>query len=152
MIIARTDAVAVEGFEVAIAPVEAYMGAGAGVLFIEAPLSGEELTAIADRFRGRIPLLANMVEGGETPIQGTADLETKGFSIVIFPGGIVWALPRAAVDYYTSLKAHGSNRPFAHRMYDFDGLNAWIGTPEMLALGARYEDDRAPCQTCAGSV
>ncbi len=140
LIIARTDAVAVEGFDAAMARAEAYVAAGADVLFIEAPRSGDELRAITDRFTGQIPLLANMVEGGATPIQTATDLEALGFSIVIFPGGIVRALAKTAEAYYDSLRTHGSNRPFADRMHDFDGLNAKIGTDAMLALGKRYED------------
>lgn len=139
LIIARTDAIAVEGFSAAIDRAEAYVEAGADVLFIEAPRSGEELGKIAETFRGRLPLLANMVEGGATPINAASDLEAAGFSIVIFPGGIVRALARAAGDYYASLAEHGSNRPFADRMYDFNGLNSVIGTPEMLARGRRYD-------------
>ena len=81
-----------------------------------------------------------MVEGGATPLQGASDLEAIGYSIVIFPGGIVRALARTARDYYASLRANGSNRPFADRMFDFDGLNERLGTDEMLALGKSYED------------
>ncbi|GGB43404.1 isocitrate lyase family enzyme [Roseibium aquae] len=140
LIIARTDAIAVEGFDAAIARAEAYVEAGADALFIEAPRSGEELSSIAARFSGRIPLLANMVEGGATPIQSAKDLEKAGFSIVIFPGGIVRALARTAVDYYASLHGHGSNRPFSERMFDFDGLNGLIGTDKMLETGKRYDN------------
>ena len=98
---------------------------------------------MAETFRGRVPLLANMVEGGATPIQSAGDLQQLGFSVVIFPGGIVRALARTAQDYYGSLRAHGSNRPFADRMHDFEGLNEALGTSEMLALGRRYEDGSA---------
>jgi 2-methylisocitrate lyase-like PEP mutase family enzyme len=139
LIIARTDAIAVEGFEPALERAEAYLRAGADALFIEAPRSGDELARIAETFRGRAPLMANMVEGGATPIRAAADLEELGFDLVIFPGGIVRALARTAEAYYRSLRAHGSNAPFADRMFDFAGLNARIGTDEMLALGRRYE-------------
>ncbi|MBR9651319.1 isocitrate lyase/PEP mutase family protein [Thalassovita aquimarina] len=139
LIIARTDAIAVEGFEAAIDRAEAYVEAGADVLFIEAPRTGDELARVANHFRGRIPLLANMVEGGATPIKSAADLEQLGFDIVIFPGGIVRALARCATDYYASLRANGSNTPFKDRMFDFDGLNEVIGTPEMLAIGAELD-------------
>jgi 2-methylisocitrate lyase-like PEP mutase family enzyme len=141
LIIARTDAVAVEGFEKALSRAEAYVAAGADVLFIEALRSHEEMRIVCEQFRGRIPLLANMVEGGATPIRSATDLESIGFSIVIFPGGIVRALARTAEEYYASLKANGSNRPFADRMFDFNGLNSKIGTDDMLAMGKRYEDE-----------
>lgn len=139
LIIARTDAIAVEGFDAAIDRAGSYIDAGADVLFIEAPRDSGELSRIADTFKGRVPLLANMVEGGATPISSATTLEDMGFDIVIFPGGIVRALARSAQDYYASLKATGSNKAFSDRMHDFDGLNAAIGTPEMLALGKRFD-------------
>lgn len=140
LIIARTDAIAVEGFEAACLRAEKYVAAGADVLFIEAPRTSDELQKIVSQFGDRVPLLANMVEGGKTPIKSASDLGALGFSVVIFPGGIVRALARSAQDYYTSLRKAGSNKPFANRMFDFDGLNEVIGTPEMLAQGKRYED------------
>ncbi|WP_099825613.1 isocitrate lyase/PEP mutase family protein [Oceaniglobus indicus] len=139
LIVARTDAIAVEGFTAAVDRAGAYVDAGADVLFIEAPRSGDELSRIAAEFGGRIPLLANMVEGGATPVQAAGDLERLGFSLVIFPGGIVRALAKTAQDYYASLRAHGSNRPFSDRMFDFDGLNGVIGTDAMLASGKRFD-------------
>ena len=138
LIIARTDAIAVEGFSAALDRAEAYVEAGADVLFIEAPQTRAQLETIGTQLGARIPLLANMVEGGTTPITGADDLEEQGFSIVIFPGGIVRALARTAQDYYQSLYKNGSNKPFADRMFDFDGLNEVIGTKEQLERGARY--------------
>ncbi len=140
LIIARTDAIAVEGFSAAIERAETYLEAGADVLFLEAPQNLEQLTSIADRFAPRVPLLANMVEGGATPILGADDLEAQGYSIVIFPGGIVRALAKTAQAYYQSLAENGSNKPFAQNMFDFGGLNEVIGTAEMLDAGARYDD------------
>jgi 2-methylisocitrate lyase-like PEP mutase family enzyme len=139
LIVARTDAIAVEGFSAAADRAEAYIEAGADVLFIEAPRDSDELAKIAQQFGGRIPLLANMVEGGATPISSAQALQEIGFDVVIFPGGIVRALARTAQDYYASLHAAGSNKPFADRMHDFDGLNEAIGTPQMLALGKQFD-------------
>ncbi|MFT6063264.1 MAG: 2-methylisocitrate lyase-like PEP mutase family enzyme, partial [Paracoccaceae bacterium] len=141
LIIARTDAIAVEGLAAAEDRAEMYLEAGADALFIEAPRTGDEMAAICARFRGRAPLLANMVEGGETPISSAADLDAMGFSIVIFPGGIVRALARTAEDYYASLAANGSNRPFKDRMFDFRGLNDRIGADAMLATGKRFDGE-----------
>ncbi len=139
LIIGRTDAIAVEGFPAAMDRAGAYLEAGADVLFIEAPQSRAQLEEIARTFVGRVPLLANMVEGGTTPITGADDLQGLGFSIVIFPGGIVRALAHTARNYYESLAAHGSNMPFKERMFDFNGLNEVIGTAEMLERGRRYD-------------
>ncbi|WBV44498.1 oxaloacetate decarboxylase [Pseudoroseomonas cervicalis] len=140
LIIARTDAVAVEGMEAALDRARLYAEAGADVLFVEAPRSREQMARIATELGGLRPLLANMVEGGDTPISSAATLGEMGFRLVIFPGGIVRALAHTARDYYASLAAHGSNQPFAERMFDFGALNALIGTPEMLALGETYAD------------
>jgi 2-methylisocitrate lyase-like PEP mutase family enzyme len=142
LIIARTDAIAVEGFASAVIRAEAYLAAGADVLFIEAPQSLEQMQEIASRFAGRVPLLANMVEGGRTPVRSVAELGEIGFKLVIFPGGLARALAKAATDYFASLKQHGSTLPFADRMLDFDGLNHLLGTADLLELGARYDADR----------
>ncbi|MCH9847720.1 MAG: isocitrate lyase/phosphoenolpyruvate mutase family protein [Betaproteobacteria bacterium] len=139
LIIARTDAIAVEGFDAATCRAEAYIAAGADALFIEAPRSAVELQKIGDQFAGRVPLIANMVEGGATPVLDAQSLEAMGFDIVIFPGGIVRALTKTAQDYYDSLHKSGSNAPFADRMFDFDGLNEAIGTAEFLSLGEKFD-------------
>ncbi len=139
LVIARTDAIAVEGFDRAMERAHAYAEAGADMLFVEAPGSAEELSRVVAGLKDKLPLMANMVEGGRTPIKSTTALEELGFSLVIFPGGIVRALARAAQDFYASLKAHGTTDPFRDRMFDFDQLNAVIGTPQMIAAGKAYE-------------
>ena len=83
--------------------------------------------------------MANMVEGGKTPIVPAPELEKIGFAFVIFPGGIVRALAKTAEEFYGTLKSHGTTDPFRPRMHDFAALNELIGTPAMLALGKRYE-------------
>jgi 2-methylisocitrate lyase-like PEP mutase family enzyme len=141
LIIGRTDAIAVEGFDAAIDRAEAYVEAGADMLFIEAPQSMEEIHQIVKRFGGRVPLMANMVEGGKTPIINAAGLQELGFSFVIFPGGIVRAIAATARDYYANLLSSGSNEAFRNRMFDFAGLNGVIGTDDLLASGKRYDGD-----------
>ena len=138
LVIARTDAVAVEGFERAIERATLYKEAGADMLFVEAPKTREELARVVKALPG-IPLMANMVEGGKTPPLPAAELEAIGFALVIFPGGIERALAHHAAGYYASLAANGTTEPFRNQMLDFDGLNRVIGTPEMIALGKRYE-------------
>ena len=140
LIIARTDAIAVEGFNAALERAELYVEAGADVLFIEAPQERAQLETIASSFSGRIPLMANMVEGGKTPIHGTDDLQSLGFSLVIFPGGVVRAMAKTVGDYYRGLLSTGSNEEFKDRMFDFAGLNEVIGTDKMLMQGDSYGD------------
>jgi len=142
LVIARTDAIAVEGVQPAIDRAGLYAEAGADLLFVEAPGSEAELSAVTSALGGRLPLMANMVEGGKTPVMSAQELEALGFSLVIFPGGIVRAVARTARDFYTTLARDGSSDAFRNRMYDFDALNAVIGTPEMLALGKTYADDQ----------
>ncbi len=138
LIIARTDAIAVEGFEAALERGRRYIEAGADTLFVEAPQSREQMETIVKTFGDRVPLMANMVEGGATPLAEADDLQAMGFSLVIFPGGIVRAVARTARDYYAGLKATGSNAAFSDRMFDFGGLNALIGTDAILEQGERY--------------
>ena len=140
LIIARTDAIAVEGFECALERAEKYLEAGADVLFVEAPENRDQMEEMNFQFSGRVTLLANMVEGGKTPISGADDLEELGYSIVIFPGGTVRAVSFAMQEYMGQLKKTGSTDLWRNRMFDFRGFNDLIGTPEMLAKGERYAD------------
>ena len=139
LILARTDALAVEGFEAAMDRAEQYLSCGVDALFIEALRTPEQMKAACDRFGPRIALLANMVEGGKTPVQSAAVLGDLGFRIVIFPGGTARAVGHLLRRYYASLHEHQTTAPFKDEMLDFDQLNALIGTPELLALGKRYD-------------
>ncbi|NBS72553.1 MAG: carboxyvinyl-carboxyphosphonate phosphorylmutase [Betaproteobacteria bacterium] len=139
LILARTDAVAVEGLDAALDRAEQYLECGVDALFIEALRTVQDMETACKRFAHRIPLLANMVEGGQTPIQSAIELEKIGFRIVIFPGGTVRAIARTLQSYYGSLHQHQTTQPWRDRMLDFDGLNAVIGTPELLQLGKKYD-------------
>ena len=140
LILARTDAVAVEGLGAALDRAEAYLASGADALFIEAVRSAEQMDAVCRRFAARVPLLVNLVEGGKTPMEPVSALQARGFRIAIFPGGTTRAVAHALRGYYGSLREHGSTLPYRDRMLDFDGLNGLIGTPELLALGKRFEE------------
>jgi 2-methylisocitrate lyase-like PEP mutase family enzyme len=138
LILARTDAVAVEGLDAAIERAEAYLEAGADALFIEAVRSAADMDRVCGIFAGRVPMLANMVEGGKTPVQSAPELGERGYRIVIFPGGTARFVARQLTGYYGSLKTHGTTVPRQADMFDFDELNALIGTPELLERGRRY--------------
>jgi 2-methylisocitrate lyase-like PEP mutase family enzyme len=139
LILARTDAVAVEGLEAALDRAQAYFECGVDALFVEAVRSPEQMRAACDRFAQRIPMLANMVEGGKTPVTSADELGRIGYRIVIFPGGTARAVAHTLQRYYASLKQHQTTAPERERMLDFDQLNALIGTPELLAHGKRYD-------------
>ena len=137
LILARTDAAAVEGLNAARA--ESYLACGVDAIFVEALRTPAEMAQTCRRLAHRVPLLANMVEGGHTPISSAQALGQQGFRIVIFPGGTVRSVAHNLAGYYASLKTNGSTTPWREHMLDFDGLNATLGTPELLALGQRYE-------------
>jgi 2-methylisocitrate lyase-like PEP mutase family enzyme len=139
LILARTDAVAVEGLDAALERAEAYLACGVDALFVEALRTPEQMDAACRRFAARIPLLANMVEGGKTPLGSADELGTRGFRIVIFPGGTARAVAHALQGYCASLRATGTTAPWRDRMLDFDGLNALIGTPGLVADARRYD-------------
>ncbi len=138
LIVARTDAVAVESFDAAVERAQAYREAGADMIFIEAPQDQTQLARIGGLFNGEIPLMANMVEGGKTPVLPARELEAMGFSLVIFPGGIVRALARTAQAFYGTIAREGTSESFRPHMFDFEGLNKMLGTADILARGQRY--------------
>jgi len=138
LILARTDAVAVEGLDAALERAERYLACGVDALFIEALRSDEQMQRACSQLADRVPLLANMVEGGKTPVKSARELGERGFRIVIFPGGTARAVVHTLQGYYGSLHQHQTTAPWQDRMLDFDGLNDVIGTPELLASGRRY--------------
>ncbi len=139
LIMARTDAIAVEGFAAALERAELYLEAGADILFVEAPTSEDEMRMITSRFKDRVPLLANMVEGGSTPMMNAETLSDIGYRVVIFPGGLVRARARLEEAYFASLRENGWNQPFQEHMLDLKGLNEVLGTDDLLANGEKYD-------------
>ena len=139
LILARTDAVAVEGLDAALDRAEAYLASGVDALFVEAVSSPEQMDVVCRRFGQRIPLLANMVEGGKTPIRDADALQAHGYRIAIFPGGTARAVVHTLQGYYASLHRHRTTEPWRPRMLDFEALNEVIGTPELMSTGSKYE-------------
>jgi 2-methylisocitrate lyase-like PEP mutase family enzyme len=138
LIIARTDAIAVEGFEPALARAHLYARAGADVLFVEAPHSVEHMQAICAALPDT-PLLANMVEGGKTPIKTCEELSAMGFKLVIAPGSMVRAHAFMAQAFLQQLRATGTTSGFRNQMLDFGQINELLGLPDLIAAGTRYD-------------
>jgi 2-methylisocitrate lyase-like PEP mutase family enzyme len=139
LIMARTDAIAVEGFDKAMERAHAYVEAGPDVLFVEAPPTVDHMRQATGRFAGRIPMLANMVEGGKTPVLPAAELEGIGYKIAIFPGGTARAVTVMLQQYFADLKKNGTTAAWADRMLDFNGLQDVLGTAKVLADGKKYD-------------
>lgn len=124
-IIARTDARAVLGLDEAIERGCAYKQAGADMIFVDAPESEEELRIIARSIPG--PLMANMSEGGKTPLLSARELQDLGYRLVIYPGSAARAAAKAIQDLMASLKREGTTRKFLDRMVSFEGRNQITG-------------------------
>jgi 2-methylisocitrate lyase-like PEP mutase family enzyme len=137
LIIARTDAIAVEGFAAALDRAEAYAQAGVDLLFIEAPRNDEELAGIARRFAGRVPVMANMVEGGKTPLLSAAELEALGYKLAIFASDVQRAAIYGMRGVLKVMKRDGTPEPFAQTI-DFPERDAIIGLEQVQALEERF--------------
>ena len=140
VIIARTDAIGVEGYDLAMERAAGFIESGADILFIEAFQNVKQIAGAVEQFGDKIPLLVNMVEGGKTPMLPAAELETMGFSVVIFPGGLVRAIAHTAEQYFASLNEMGSTRDYQNKMFDFEELNELLGTDRILEAGKQYGD------------
>ena len=125
LVVARTDARTAHGLDEALARADAYAAAGADVLFVESPESEEEMARIAAR--ATKPLLANMVEGGRTPILPRARLEALGYAVAIFPVTGLLAAAAALESAYGALRREGSSAGLAAPLHDFGAFNAAMG-------------------------
>lgn len=134
-IMARTDARATHDLDEALRRGEAYLKAGADILFIEAPRDMKELEKVCATFKG-VPLLANMVEDGKTPILDAKVLEELGFKIVIYPVSALLAVTKRLQEVYAVL-LKGEGLAEGESRVSFQSYNALVGLPEMLASAAK---------------
>lgn len=138
-IMARTDARATHDLAEALRRGEAFLKAGADVLFIEAPRDMAELETVAKTFRG-VPLLANMVEDGKTPYLSAKTLEELGFKIAIFPVAALLAVTKRLEEVY-GLLVKGEGLPAGASRVTFQRYNEIVGLPELLASAARLSGE-----------
>lgn len=142
LIVARTDALGVMGTDEAIERALAFKECGADMVFVEGIRSDDDIPKIMSALNGEIPIMANMVEGGDTPLKNAKILEELGFSLVIFPGALVRAVTAMASEFFATLKKDGTTDNFRDRMLNFTQLNEFLGTADMLAMGQKYEGDK----------
>jgi len=138
VIIARTDAIAVEGLEAALARARAYAAAGAEVLFLEAPRSLAEIERIASALPE--PKLINMFQGGKTPLVPLATLQRLGYKLVIIPSDLQRAAIRAMEGTLAAIKAEGNSASIESRLTSFSERESLVGLEDYLALERRYAD------------
>ncbi len=136
LIIARTDARSVDGLDAALDRVAAYAEAGADVVFVEAPQSVEEFAAIPKAVN--VPVLANMIEGGRSPLLSAADLQELGYSVALFANGLARFLTRQAQEFLDILQREGTTEPLLERMNGLDRQNEILGLAEYEALARKY--------------
>jgi 2,3-dimethylmalate lyase len=139
VIIARTDARVVEGMNGALERARRYHEAGADVLFVEAPESEEEVTAVAEAFPD-VPLLFNWAEGGKTPPVPLDRLKELGFRLIIFPISSLLAATRCVQEILSQIRAEGSPIPVMDQLLPMQEFLDFIGLPEIRELEERFED------------
>ncbi|MGE0305675.1 MAG: oxaloacetate decarboxylase [Acidimicrobiia bacterium] len=136
VIIARTDARAIDGLDAAIERAIAYSEAGADAIFVEAPLDAPELARIGAAVPG--PLIANMVEGGKTPLVGRSDLGAMGFDMVIYANLAPRAAMKAMQEVLTSLRDNGDSAAVTDRIVTMAERNRLTGMDHWRDLDVRY--------------
>jgi methylisocitrate lyase len=138
IICARTDARAVQGLGEAIDRAQLYREAGADLLFVEAPLSVEEMRRVCSEIPA--PCLANNIEGGRTPILSARQLEEMGFATVTWPVSACYTMARALRETYSALLRDGHTNNVRDRMVDFEEFNNLIGLPQVREAEAAYDE------------
>lgn len=135
-LVARTDARQALGLKEAIKRGVAFKEAGADAVFIEAPLSKEEMREITRNVPG--PLVANMIERGVTPLMSPAELKEAGFDLVVWPLGPLYASAKALKDLYRTLREKGTTQDILDRLLSFEEFHEIVGLEEKYALDNRY--------------
>jgi methylisocitrate lyase len=141
VIMARTDARAVEGLDAAIERAALYREAGADMLFVEAPLSAEEMRRICSEVPG--PCMANNIEGGKSPMLPAAELEAIGYAMVAFPASASYAIAAAVAELYEALRRDGDSAALARRMVEFADFNEIVGLSRLRAQERGFEEEAA---------
>jgi methylisocitrate lyase len=139
-IIVRTDSRAVNGLDDAITRARKYHEAGADIIFVESPYTVDEFEYIAKELKG-IPLLANMAEGGKSPMLSSSELKQMGYKIVIYPVGLLFAASKAMFALSQEIKEKGTDREAADSMWTFKQFTDFIGVPEYNALSEKYRSN-----------
>ncbi len=137
VLIARTDALGVNGFADALERAERYLEAGADALFIEAPTSRAQMEEIASRFAHRVPLVHNLVEGGGSPIDDADGLQALAYRIALYPAALLHLFVPQAQALLEHIRSKGSTRD-RRDLIDLDRINAVLGAPQLLQQAQRY--------------
>ena len=141
LLIARTDALGVNGFEDALERAERYLEAGADALFIEAPQSVAQMQQIGRQFGGRTPLVHNLVEGGNSPVTGSAGLQQLGYRLALYPAALLHQFVPAAQALLQVIANTGSTASLRSQLYELGDMNRVLGAEQLLAAAGQYAGD-----------
>jgi 2-methylisocitrate lyase-like PEP mutase family enzyme len=136
LIIARTDALAIDGVDSALDRARAYIEAGADLTFVEAPRTADEMRQIADL---SVPQVANIVFGGKTPSLTQDELAELRFGLVLYANAALQAALKASSEVLSSLKRTGKLDAVAHRLASFEERQLAVAKPQWDALEDRYK-------------
>lgn len=147
VIMARTDALAVNGIDDAIERAQLYRAVGVDLIFVEAPRDVEQMRRICREIDA--PCMANNIEGGLSPLLPADELAAIGYAVVVFPCAINYVIAHAARRFYATLAEHGTSTPLADAMLDFEQFNALVDLPGLrdreqadLDFARRFMQDR----------
>jgi len=141
VLIARTDAAAVEGLDSAVERARAYAAAGADLLFVEAPRSESDIATVAEALAGTAPLVFNWAEGGRTPPLGLDRIASLGFRLVLFPIGTLLAATAGIRSLLSVLRRDGTPAGALPGLPTFDEFTDLVGLPEVTRLEERWAVD-----------
>ncbi|KXI30438.1 isocitrate lyase/PEP mutase family protein [Paraglaciecola hydrolytica] len=138
LLVARTDALGVNGFDDAMERARLYLKAGADLLFIEAPQTLEQMQIIAREFGAKVPLVHNLVEGGASPVASSNELAELGYKIALYPVALLHAFVPKAQELLRHIQQTGDTRSFNQALMDLNQINAILGADSLLEQAKKY--------------
>ncbi|MDF3125313.1 isocitrate lyase/phosphoenolpyruvate mutase family protein [Rheinheimera sp. 1928-s] len=139
LLVARTDALGVTGFDDAMERAHCYLEAGADLLFIEAPKTLQHMQLIAREFGAKVPLVHNLVEGGSSPVASAAELATLGYKMALYPVALLHAFVPTAQALLKHIQMQGSTGQFSQPMLDLMQINQLLGADNLLEQAKKYD-------------
>jgi 2-methylisocitrate lyase-like PEP mutase family enzyme len=138
VIIARTDALGVNGFDDAMERARCYVEAGADALFIEAPKTVTQMEIIGKEFGDKLPLVHNLVEGGGSPIPGSNEMTVLKYKIALYPAALLHLFIPQAQNLLKHIHDNGSTTAMADQLLNLNNINNLLGAAELLAQGKKF--------------
>ncbi|TRX55029.1 oxaloacetate decarboxylase [Thalassomonas sp. M1454] len=139
LLIARTDALGVNGFDDALERARQYVDAGADLLFIEAPKTIEQMQIIGKEFGDKIPLVHNLVEGGNSPVSNSADTQDLNYKLALYPVALLHGFIPKAQDLLNHIQQTGDTSSYQQPLWNLNQINSLLNAEQMLAEADQYK-------------